>query len=671
MFRPAPPPPQPPSPRRNFSLIGWLLRWTFVAAIWATLAVGAVVGVYSYDLPDISQVAQSLRRPSVTILAADGTLIARYGDLHGATLTIADLPPALVQAVLATEDRRFYHHFGIDPIGLVRAALTNWRSGRLVQGGSTITQQLAKNLFLTPARNFKRKVQEAVLALWLEHLYSKDQILAAYLNRVYLGAGAYGVDAAAQTYFAKPARDLTIRESATIAGLLKAPSRYSPIANPAAAAERTAVVLQNMVDVGYLAPKDLTALNDPLSASNRRSPGGASEHYFADWIADQVSDFVGPDHADLVVRTTLDPRLQQAAEARIRGALQSPQAAKGDAAQAALVTLAPDGAVRALIGGAEYHDSQFNRATQAMRQPGSSFKPFIYLAALDTGLTADSLVDDAPISVHGWHPANFEKEFRGPMPLRNALAYSINTASVRVLLRAGIDKVRSLARRLGITAPLGHDLSLALGTSEVTLLELTSGYAGLADRGHPVRSYGITTITDNAGAVLYQRQHSDTDPVAPPEQIAALTRMMMGVIEFGTGKAARLDRPAAGKTGTSQDYRDAWFVGFTADYVCGVWIGNDDGTPMKRVVGGSIPARLWHDVMSDAEARLPRRTLPNLEQEATVPLMASDGEAAGPDNKPAPHSPVSGAQAATHAARSLFQRLTDNVRIEYEYPKDK
>ncbi|HSK40703.1 MAG TPA: transglycosylase domain-containing protein, partial [Arenibaculum sp.] len=373
---------------------------------------------FAYGLPAISEVEAPQRRPAITMLAADGTQFARYGDLHGATVNAADLPRHLVEAVIATEDRRFFSHFGIDPIGLARATYVNLREGRVVQGGSTITQQLAKNLFLTPERTFTRKVQEAMLALWLEYTYTKNQILTAYLNRVYLGAGTYGVEAAARTYFGKPAQEVNLRESAVLAGLLKAPSRFSPTRNPRMAAERAQVVLAAMVDAGYLAAEELEALRRQPPVP-RRKPGNDAWRYFADWVAEQVEDFIGAEHPDVVVRTTLDLDLQRGAERRVEALVTGPGTQAG-AGQAAVVTLAPDGAVRALIGGTDYAESQFNRATQALRQPGSAFKPFVFLAAVETGLSADSLVDDRPVRVGGWQPANFEPGSHGMIPLRDA-----------------------------------------------------------------------------------------------------------------------------------------------------------------------------------------------------------------------------------------------------------
>ncbi|WP_448190440.1 transglycosylase domain-containing protein [Azospirillum sp. sgz301742] len=631
--RPTPPPKPPPKPKsnkpkaakRSRSWLRTLGTWALVAGIWCGMAFAAVMAYFAYDLPDIGTVAQAERRPAVIVLAADGTEFARFGDLHGTVLGVKELPPHLVNAVLAIEDRRFYSHFGVDPIGLLRAVYVNWRSGRAVQGGSTITQQLAKNLFLTSEKSLKRKIQEAMLALWLERRFSKDQILTAYLNRVYLGAGTFGVDAAARTYFGKPATQVDLREAAIIAGLLKAPSRYAPSSNPDEAAERSKVVLGAMVDGGFITAQELEAQRN-TPPSPKRKPGGDGR-YFADWVTELVNGFIGSDHGDVVVKTTLDLKAQRAAENRVQEILTGP-GAQQNAGQAALVAMTTDGAVRALVGGRDYDASEFNRATQARRQPGSSFKPFVYLTALQQGWSAESPIEDSPLRIGNWAPGNYEGKFRGSITLATALAHSSNTGTVRLIEKVGVDNVRHLAAQFGVASTLGRDLSLALGTSEVTLLELTRAYAGLANRGVPVLPYAITEIADRNGKILFRRQAGGADPVADPAQVAQLVRMMTGVIEFGTGKAAKLDRPAAGKTGTTQDYRDAWFMGFTADLVAGVWLGNDNNDEMKRVTGGSLPAKLWHGFMADAHAGLPPRALPGLDGVAGPAYVAAGGDPA-------------------------------------------
>jgi penicillin-binding protein 1A len=588
-------------------LLRRILKAAVLLAIWGGVTLGVIVAWYGYDMPDIRQVTQPERRPSITILTDDGSVLVRYGDLFGRHVRLNNVPQDLVNAIIAVEDRRFYSHFGIDFIGLTRATVQNILARRVVQGGSTLTQQLAKNLFLTPERTFRRKVQEMLLALWLERTYSKDQILTAYLNRVYFGAGAYGVDAAAEAYFNKPVEAVNLREAAILAGLLRAPSRFSPKQDPTQAMERAATVLAAMEDVGFISEdqKNAAAANVPVP---RRKPGASGDgRYFADWITDQVNGLLANAPQDLVISTTLDVRLQRMAERHLTSILAAD--ANKDVTQGALVTLAPDGAVRAMVGGRDYAESQFNRATQAMRQPGSSFKPVVYLAAIREGLSPYDMFEDAPISVGHWSPENYDGQYRGNVTAREALAQSINTVAVRVLQKAGVSRAIDTARALGITSPIGHDLSLALGTNTLTPLELTGAYASIAAGGRAIAPYAIKEIRNRAGQVLYRRPEVTPPTTIEPQAVATLVDMMTEVIHSGTGRRAALDRPVAGKTGTSSDYHDAWFLGFTADYVTGVWLGNDDNKPMKKVTGGSLPAAVWHDYMAEAEAGLPARDL--------------------------------------------------------------
>jgi penicillin-binding protein 1A len=584
---------RPPGKR---SVAGWLARWALTLSIWLLVALAAVVGYYAYDLPDISSAAALTRRPSVTLLGADGQSFASFGDLYYDVVPVKEMPAYLPEAVLATEDRRFYDHFGVDPFGILRALFHDISSGQMRQGGSTITQQLAKNLFLKPDRTLKRKVQEVLLALWLEHKFTKDEILTIYLNRVYLGSGAFGVEAAARKYFSKSARQLTLYESAVLAGLLKAPSKFNPAANPELTAQRTAQVLQNMVEAGYLTPQQATAAAASRPELREAALAAGRGRYFADWAVDQVRDLLGSVDRDLVVTTTFDPRLQQLAEEALTGELDK-EGAKLGIGQGALVVLGPDGAVKAMVGGRDYRQSQFNRAVQALRQPGSAFKPFVYLAGLEAGYGPDTIIDDAPISLGKWHPNNYDDKYYGRIPLREALAHSANSATIQLAEKAGIKHVIDVAHRLGITAELRDDASIALGTSEVSLLELTAAYGGFANGGKGVWPFGVTEIRDRDGHVLYRRSGSGPGQVMTPQQAATMAEMMKGVIAYGTGRAAAIGRPAAGKTGTTQDYRDAWFIGFTPDLVAGVWVGNDDSSPMKRVTGGRTPAQIWHNFM--------------------------------------------------------------------------
>jgi len=597
-------------PRREEGWKTWLLKTFLLALIWGGVALGVLFVWYTYDLPDIHQIAQWQRRPSITMLAEDGTVFARYGDLYGDRVTLEEVPKYLPEAILAIEDRRFYHHFGIDPMGLLRAAFRDVLALHVVQGGSTITQQLAKNLFLTPERTLRRKVQEMILALWLEHTYSKDEILTAYLNRVYLGAGTYGVDAAAHTYFGKSARDVNLREAAILAGLLRAPSRFAPSNDPVQALQRAHTVLEAMVEAGYITKKQETAAIASAPMPEHKPGGGGDGRYFADWIADQIGPLIENTPQDLIVQTTLDLRLQRAAERHLNGVLARQD--NRDVSQGALVTLAPDGAVRALVGGRDYHASQFNRAVQAMRQPGSAFKPIVYLAAIEQGMTPDDMILDAPITISGYSPENFDGKYRGMITAREALAESINTAAVRVLQRAGVENVIKTAENLGISSPLEHDAALALGASDVTPIELTAAYASIAAGGRAITPYAITEVHGRDGQMLYRRTEVDAPSTVSAAAIATLTDMLQEVVRSGTGKRAALDRPVAGKTGTSSDYRDAWFLGFTSDFTTGVWLGNDNNSPMKKITGGSLPAAIWHDYMAEAEEGLPGRGLAGL-----------------------------------------------------------
>ena len=602
--------PGPTSQPHRYGGFGhWILHGLILVMIWGGVAVGAFVGYCALGLPDIHQIAQLQRRPSIMLESSDGVVFQRYGDLSGDHVSLNDVPIYLPQAIIAIEDRRFYSHFGIDLLGVLRAMVRNVMAGHLVQGGSTLTQQLAKNLFLSPDRTAKRKVQEMLLALWLEHTYTKEQILTAYLNRVYLGSGSYGVDAAARTYFDKPVSEINLGESAIIAGLLRAPSRFAPSHDPALAKQRAKTVLEAMVDAGYITDtqKKQAIVSFAVSVP-RTGPTISDGRYFGDWVIDQIAPLVEDTAQDIIVRTTLDTHLEQLAEKHI-DALLSGQGNR-DVSQVALVTMAPDGAVRAMVGGRDYRQSQFNRATQAMRQPGSAFKPIVYLAAIEQGLMPDDILQDAPITLGHWSPENFDGKYHGAVTARYALAESINTVAVRVFQRAGADRVIDTARALGINSPLEHDPALALGASEVTPIEITGAYASLAAGGRAITPYAIQQIRNRQGQIVYD--HPD---VTPPVTVSAsavdtLVGMMKEVVRSGTGKRAALGgRDVAGKTGTSSDYRDAWFIGFTADYTTAVWLGNDDGHPMRKIVGGSLPAELWHDYMADAEKDLPERSL--------------------------------------------------------------
>jgi penicillin-binding protein 1A len=591
------------SSRKRPSFIRNALKWLFVTALWAGIFVAALCAWYAQELPDITQKANFERKNSITVKAADGSVIARYGEIRGENITIDEMPPHLVSAVLAIEDRRFYYHFGIDPVGLLRAVFTNVSHGRVAQGGSTITQQLAKNLFLSQERTFKRKIQEAMLAVWLEFHLTKDEILSAYLNRVYMGSGIYGVDGAARLYFNKDVKDINLQEAATLAGLLKAPSRYSPLNNPGLSKERADVVLNAMVDAGFIKKKDAENFTKIPPLPAHKPSGGNAEKYYADWVVDGLEDLIGTPREDIVIETTMDTAIQETAEAALIEAI-AKNGEEKHISQGAVIAMRPDGRVLAMVGGRDYAFSQFNRATQAKRQPGSSFKPYVYLAALEYGLRPNDLFMDAPITSGRYRPQNFANEYFGEVPMRAALTLSLNTVAFNIAKIVGPDHIVDTARRLGIISKLNPDLSLALGTNEVTLLEHATAYAALANGGTAVFPYAITKITGEDGTLYYQkREERARRRVADAGLVADLSTMMQDVLVNGTGQRARLPWPASAKTGTSQDSRDAWFMGFTNEIVAGVWMGNDDSSPMKNVTGGSFPADVWKAVMLKARGR--------------------------------------------------------------------
>jgi penicillin-binding protein 1A len=532
--------------------------------------------------------------------------------MGGAAIPLREMPAYLPKAFVAIEDRRFYHHYGVDPVGLVRAVLANVLHRGVAQGGSTITQQLAKNLFLTPERTLNRKLQEVVLALWLEHKYSKNQILELYLNRVYFGAGAYGVEAAAQRYFGKSARNVTLAEAALLAGLVKSPSRLSPTKNFDGAEDRAQLVLAAMRDGGFVdaATAKVAMAHPPRIVQASR---GGSVNYVADWVMDVINDLIGHVDRDIVVETTIDPALQAAAEKALDDVL-AQKGAKYAVTQGALVAMTPEGAVRALVGGRNYAESQFNRAIAAKRQPGSAFKPFVYLTALQRGLTPDTVREDKPIELKGWRPENYERQYYGPVTLTQALALSLNTVSVRLTLECGPAAVAKTAYRLGITSKLDPNPSLALGTSEVSPLELVGAYAPFANGGIAVVPHVVARVRSADGKqLLYASAETAFGRVVDPRYIAMMNTMMRQTLVIGTAKSASLPGwIAAGKTGTSQDFRDAWFVGYTAHMVTGVWLGNDDSSPTRHATGGGLPVEVWSRFMRVAHQNVPVATLPGL-----------------------------------------------------------
>ena len=600
-------------------LIGGLVYWSFIMAIWGGVAVAGVVAWYGAQMPSATTWEIPDRPPNVKIVAVNGSLVANRGATGGEALGIHQMSPYIPQAVVAIEDRRFYSHFGVDPIGLARAMVANVMAGRLVQGGSTLTQQLAKNMFLSPDRTVGRKVQEVLLAVWLESKYTKNQILEMYLNRVYFGSGAYGVEAASRRYFSKSARDVTLPEAALLAGLLKAPSRLSPARNPHLAEERAQIVLAAMREQGIVTDSEMTAaLTRPATRAAAYWTG--SENYVADAVMEELPELIGEIRQDVIVDTTVDLVLQKFGENAIRNLIAT-EGESRNVGQGALVSIDNTGAVRAMVGGYDYANSQFDRSTEAKRQPGSAFKPFVYVTALEQGMTPDSVRNDAPVKIGKWSPENYGGKYLGPVTLETALSKSLNSVAAQLIMEVGAGNVVKTAERMGIHSKLEPNASLALGTSEVTLMELTSAYVPFANGGYRADPYVIRRVTTLDGKVLYEHTADNMSRAISPGVAGMMNRMMSKTVTEGTARAARFDHPAAGKTGTSQKSRDAWFVGYTANLTTGVWFGNDDGSPTNKVTGGSLPAKAWKAFMVEAHEGVPVARLPGYRRN-TVPPAA-------------------------------------------------
>ncbi len=549
------------------------------------------------------------RTPAIIIEDRNGREIAARGARYGEAVPIGELPPYLVKAFIATEDRRFFEHHGVDFRGTLRAFITNITSKGRTEGGSTITQQLAKNLFLSPEQTYIRKAKEAMLAFWLEGRYSKDQILSLYINRIYYGAGAYGVESAAKTYFNKSARDVTLSEAALLAGLPQAPSTLAPTQNPLGAQDRAFEVIDNLRETG-----DITEFE---AREARKKPpviatGVANNDigWFFDYVAEKARALAGPDAIDIVIRTTLDQKLQRDAETAVKSVLNVDAKVSG-AMQGALIAYDNDGAVRAMVGGRSYIESQFNRATQAKRQPGSAFKPVVYATAFENGMTPSTRFVDQPIDIAGWKPTNYDNQYRGSMRISEAVAKSINTIAVQVSEKVGRKKVIEMAHRLGISSNIpSGEAGIALGGFSATLEELTAAYIPFADGGLGPAPYAIVEITDGRGKTLWRRKGKPPAPIMEKKVAEDVTHVLYQVMTTGTGRGANLGaRQAAGKTGTTNDWRDAWFIGYTAQMTAGVWVGNDGFQPMDKVTGGQIPARIWKNFMVNAHADLPKLPL--------------------------------------------------------------
>lgn len=544
-------------------------------------------------LPDIDQAVARTRQPSTTITAENGNEVKTFGSVYSEVIRLNELPSYVPDAIISTEDRRFYAHFGFDIVAFTRAMLTNIFMGRYAQGGSTITQQVAKNLFLTSQKNIKRKTQELLLAFWLEHKFSKEQILTLYLNRVYLGAGTYGIEAASQKYFQKSSRDMNLLEAAIIAGMLKAPSRYNPIASAERAKARAKVVLQNMVNNDALTERQMKyALTLPVGEDKSYKVQGAD--YFADWVYREVNDYIGERGNDIYVYTTLDQKIQENAEKILREAVLA--AKNRNVSEGAVVVLNKSGEVKAMVGGIDYRKSQFNRAVTALRQPGSAFKPFVYLTALQNGWKREDRIDDVPLSIGKWKPENYDKKYYGSVTLDEALMKSLNLATVNLSESLSRKDIIRTAKKMGISTPVENTPSLALGTFEVKVIDMATAYSAIANGGYATWPHAIKEIYTRDGYQLYQREADTENRILDAGAVKDLTKMLEKVISQGTGRRAKIPGFAAGKTGTTQDYRDAWFVGFTDEYVIAVWVGNDDNSPMKGVTGGTLPAEIWRKI---------------------------------------------------------------------------
>ena len=614
--------------RRTF--LGAAVYWSLVVAVWTGILGVAFFAIFATDLPDTSKLYDVKRQPSISYLDRSGALIAVRGSENAPPVDLGSLPPYVPAAFVAIEDRQFYHHLGFNPWGMARSEIYNLRHpGQPLRGGSTITQQLARNLFLTPAQTYRRKAQELILAVWLEAHFSKAQILALYLNRVNFGGGAYGIEAASQRYFNKPAARLSLGEAALLAATMKGPSRYNPAANSARAAKRATLVIDQMYQMGAIsiAQRD-EAFSQPVRVSARLADQRAQ--YFVDWLDAQVRTRIGEPTEDLVVETTLDLPIQAAGEEAVRGGV----AAYGGQGvhQGALVAMDGEGRIRAYVGGADYGESQYDRASAAQRQAGSAFKPFVYLTAMDQGHTPSESVVDEPVTINGWTPRNYTGRYLGPITLETALAQSINTVAARLANEVGTSNVADTAHNLGITSKIQTDPSMALGAVGVSPVEMAQAYDAFGNGGYRVEAYGMERIRTADGRVLYEHGPPQRTPVIGQPALSYMDQMLREVVASGTGGRARIGGyDLAGKTGTTSDYRDAWFIGFTGGFVAAVWVGKDDNTPMRKVTGGGPPAEIWHDFMGRALPRLAAAPIPSGSPPAAAPPADPADNSAAPD----------------------------------------
>jgi penicillin-binding protein 1A len=591
MARPA------PATKGRSTFMG-IIKGIAYAALLSLLALVVAVAVATAYLPSYADLTKrNDLGQMIRVRAANGQVLVSLGPSFGRWLPYDQIPPEMRAAMISTEDRRFRSHIGVDPIGIVRSVAVRLKSGHWRQGGSTITQQLARNIFLTNNRTFGRKLKEAVLALAIERKFTKDQILELYLNRVYFGGGAYGIDAASRKFFGHGADHLSLGEAAVIAGLVKAPSNYSPTADIEAARSRSGVVLQTMVQNGFIDSATASQVN-PASVRIQETTNQNSVRYFTDWALPQLDALIDQTSEPIDVWTTLDPGMQVAADKAIR-------ANAPDGTQGALVAMDRDGAVRAMVGGKDYVSSIYNRATQAQRQPGSAFKLFVYLSALESGMKPTDTIVDEPVTIDGWSPRNSTRTNLGPVTLREAFSRSINTISAKIGAQVGFSTIADMARRFGITSQISTYPSMVLGTSDVRLLDMTRAFASVANKGVAVTPYGIRRVVTADGRILYQRESDEERVLVAPWVAAEMTDLLQSAVLSGTGRAAQIGRPVAGKTGTTSSNKDGWFIGFSSGLTTGVWMGRDDARTVGGLQGGTAPARAFHDFMSVAVARRP------------------------------------------------------------------
>ncbi|MCW2396076.1 MULTISPECIES: transglycosylase domain-containing protein [unclassified Sphingobium] len=657
-----------------------LIKVGIALAIGGLIALVIAVVIAMQSLPSFDSLKSSPNGQMIRVHAADGSVLVSLGPSYGRWLNHSQIPEVMTRALVSVEDKRFYMHPGVDPIGVARAAWVGYvrrGEGRRLQGASTITQQLARNIFLNNSYSAGRKLREMILALAMERKFSKSQILELYLNKVYFGGGAYGVDAASRKFFNHPATTLSLEEAAIIAGLVKAPSHYSPTADADAAAGRASVVLDVMAANGDLTSAERAAAD---LDSVRLVPEKAQDsvRYFTDWVLPQLDTLIDEREQPLDVYTTLDPRMQRAAVAALKGNVPG-------GAQGALVSLDRDGAVRALVGGLDYVSSNYNRATVAQRQPGSAFKLFVYLSALEAGYTPETRVVDSPVTINGWSPRNDNRRNVGEIDVRTAFAYSINTIAAKLGMEVGFSTVADMARRFGISTTINTHPSMVLGTSEVHLIDMTQAFASVARKGVAVRPYGILKVTTADGTTLYEHEDDTSRVLVAPWVAAGMTDLMQTAVNTGTGRAAQIGRPVAGKTGTTTSNKDGWFVGFSSGLTTGVWMGRDDNRTVGGLAGGRAPARAFAAYMRTAVANRP---VENFETEVVLPewQLEPDEEAYGsPDNGmmvdenglplPPAEGQSSGAEGATpgdtsgtEAPRRIDQRWIDEVLGRDERP---